>query len=196
MPIARSSVFAFLFTSSCLVACTSSSPDAGAADAGAAVPDAAGALDAGPTPDPTTSTGFRVTAATNAALVGAYALRLDAFPNGATTGYNGSFPEDSLTGASGKARIEMEVVTDASNAVTRAHFWSYDASGTNPEKFYGCDGTATLPCTGVTVDTAKKVVGFASVTWKEVTADLTGAGPDQVTAGGGTVTLAGDAIVK
>lgn len=195
MSIARLSSFALL-CSSCVLACTSSSSDSSPADAGAAASDAAAPQDAGPSPDPTASTGFRVTAATNASLVGAYALRLDAFVNGASTAYNGSFPEDALTGASGKARIEMEVVTDASNAVKRAHFWSYDATGSSPDKFYGCDGTASLPCAGVTVDAAKKVVSFATVTWKEVTPDLTGASADQVTAGGGTVTLAGDAAVK
>lgn len=178
--------------------------DAGGADGSAASNDsgstptdsgAEGAAAADASSDAGAEGGFHVTAATNAALVGAYALKLDAFVNGAETAYNGADPEAPAAGAT-KPRVEMEVVTDASNQVKRAHFWNYDASGTTVDKTYGCDGTATLPCSGFSVDTTKKVVSFAAVVWKEVTPDLTGQSPDTVVGGGGTVTLDGDVVIK
>lgn len=185
-----------------LVACSSSSSPSssgGGGDASVASSNDGGSTpatsDASATEDASTAQGFRVTAATNAALVGGYDIKLDAFVNGAETAYNGSLPLEP-TPAAAKPRIEMEIVTDAPGAIKRAHFWSYDAAGTAPDKFYGCDGSAALPCVGVTVDATKKIVSFASVTWKEVTPDLTGRAPDTVVSSGGTVTLAGDAAVN
>lgn len=211
MVLTSASRFAFAAALAALaaVACTSSSGDTpstpsggdgGSADAGASPADAGASspADASTTDAPAeaaATAGFQVTNATNTALVGAYDLQLDKFVNGAETAYNGALPETPQPGAS-KPRIEMEVVTDDANKVKRAHFWNYDASGSSVDKTYGCDGSATLPCTGVTVDPVKKVVSFASVTWKEVTPDLTGATPDVVVNGGGTVTLAGDVTVK
>ena len=182
-----------------LAACTSSnagstgSPDAGAT-ADAASDGGTTVSDAGADPDATAQGGLVVSAATSAKLNGSYALFVDRIVDGAGVAYNGSLPELPDPAAT-KPRIEVEVVTDgATGKVKRAHFWNYDAAGSTPEKFFGCDGTTALPCAGIAVDDASKKVTFSAVVWKEVTADLTGAAPDVVVAGGGSVTLNG--IVK
>jgi hypothetical protein len=162
----------------------------GAADAAAVDAGAVGAKDA------SAQDGLVVSAATNVALDGIYALVVARFANGGDVAFNGALPDVPVPGST-VPRIELEVVTDAAtSAIKRAHLWGYDAAGSAPDKFYGCDGSAALPCSGIAVDAANKKVTFASVVWKEVTADPTGATPDVVVAGAGSVTLGGFAVIQ
>lgn len=196
----RSLFFVLVLASTgALAACSSSdSPASSGSPADDAGADAATTNDAASetATDAPASGGFEVTAATNTALVGSYALVVDRFENAGDVAYNGAFPE-MPDATSAKPRVEMEVVTaGAGGAIKRAHFWSYDATGMSPDKFYGCDQSADRPCTGITIDDPGKKLSFASVTWVEVTPDLTGATSDTAVSGGGSVTLAGDVTVR
>lgn len=121
-----------------------------------------------------------VTAASNAADNGNYALTGASFTNSTESGYNGYVP---VVG-----NFETEIVWASNATIKRAHLWI--THGTTL-KFYGCDASVGLPCTGVAYEPLLKQVWFTNVVWHEVTPDLTGATPDVLVSSGETLTVNG-----
>ncbi len=119
-----------------------------------------------------------VSAASNGARNGNYALTGAGFNNQGETGFNGIATNQPF---------ETEIVWASNATIKRAHLWITDG---NTPKFFGCDAHG-IPCTGVAYDPLLQQVWFTHVTWHEVVPDLTGASPDVLVPSGETITLNG-----
>lgn len=119
-----------------------------------------------------------VSAASNGARNGNYALTGAGFNIHGETGFNG---------IASNLPFETEIVWASNATIKRAHLWITDGTTL---KFFGCDAQG-IACTGVAYEPLLQQVWFTNVTWHEVVPDLTGASADILVPSGETITVNG-----